>query len=389
MNERTLIFANMGQKKVRTFLLILSIFIAFLIFGLLFGFLDSYGRTSSAGGADERLIVTNRVNFTQPLPIAYLNRIKSVEGVAEVSYASWFGGFYKEPSNQIFTFGVEPETYLSIYKDLIVIPDDQKAAFIADRTGIVVGRSVADKFGWKLGDQIPLTSNIYSQANGAGSTWALTIRGIYRGAREEDPTSGAYIHWDYFDESRSFGKNNVNQFAIRTSDPSRNVAISAAVDASFKNSAAETATQSEEAFNQGFLAQLGDIVLIVRLVTMAAFVAILLIVGNSMVMAIRERTKEIGVMKTLGFSSSRVLRMVLGESLSIALIGAFLGLGAAKLLMVAVLTPAVKDFFGGLDLSWTLAAIGAAIAVAFGILTGLIPAINAFRLKIVDALGRK
>ncbi len=388
MSDFTLIVKNLFRKPLRTILLIISIMIAFLLYGALNGFLDSFNRTSESGGANDRLIVSNKINFTQPLPYSYESRIRNVEGVADLTWFNWFGGYYKEQRNQIFTFAVDPESYLRIYKDLIVLPDDQARAFLADRAGIIVGKSVADRYGIKVGDRLPLFSNIFPTKSGS-KAWSFNVRGIYVGGKESDPTSGAFLHWEYFDTGKSFGGSNIGSLAVVPADPTRSAELGDRIDALFANSTDETDTQDEASFNKGFLKQLGDLVSIVRAVVGAAFFAILMIVGNTLFMAVRERTKEIGVMKTLGFPSGRILFQVLAESLFISLLGAALGLGLGFVLLNNVLTPLVKDSFGAVSISLPILLTGGGLALALGLVTGLIPAIGAFRLRIIEALGRK
>lgn len=388
MSDLTLILKNLFRKPVRTTLLIISIMIAFLLFGALNGFLDSFNRSAESGGANDRLIVSNKINFTQPLPYAYQSRIRNVEGVADMTWFNWFGGYYKEQRNQIFTFAVDPESYLRIYKDQIVLPPDQAKAFLADRAGIIIGKSVADRFGIKVGDRLPLFSNIFPTKSGS-KAWSFNVRGIFVGKKPTDPTLAAYLHWEYFNEGKSFPGSSVGSVTVVPKDPARSVELGDRIDALFANSTDETDTQDEATFQKSFLKQLGDLVSIVRSVVGAAFFAILMIVGNTLFMAVRERTKEIGVMKTLGFSSGRILTQVLTESLFISLLGAALGLGLSYVLLTNVLTPLLKDSFGALSVSLPILLTGGGLALLLGLVTGLIPAIGAFRLRIIEALGRK
>jgi putative ABC transport system permease protein len=388
VNDLDLVSKNLWRKPFRTTLLIISVTIAFLLFGLLNGFLDSINRSSEGNGAAERLVTLSKVNFTQPLPISYIDRIKAVEGVTDVTHASWFGGYFQETRNFIFSFAVDPESYVRIYNRDIVLPAEQSAAFVADRTGLIVGKDVADRYGWKVGDSIPLKSNIFTNKVSGDNTWQFTLSGIYTGSSPADTSSGVFFHWEYFNETKTFGIDTFGNATILTVDPARNGQIAEAIDAMFANSRAETATQDEAAFNRSFLQQQGDIAFIIRAVSLAAFFAILMIVGTTQIMAIRERTKEIGVLKTLGFSSPRVLGQVLGESLLVSLLGAAIGIGLVALIFMLV-NGMKLGFFGVLSLSPEVLGISAAIAVGLGLVTGLVPALNALNLRIVDALGRK
>lgn len=385
MTDFTLILSNLFSRKLRAVLMLVAIFFAFLIFGVLAGVQNGFDNIGGGAG-ENRLVTINKINFTQPMPISYINRIRGVEGVARASYANWFGGYYQEGKNQIVTFAIDPEFYLDIFASEFTLTPEERAAFMTNRTGFLVGRKTADQQGWKVGDRIPLSSNIYTNKNTGKQTWDFTIVGILEPAREEASTNIAFFHHSYFNESVTFGQDTIGWIVIETTDKALNTQVSKAIDAMFANSAAETATDTEKAFNQAFVGQLGNITLIVTLVVGAAFVTILMIVGNTMVMAVRERTKEIGVMKTLGFPSGRIFKLVLGESLLLAVLGGLPALGLSALLLT-LMRKAIG--FPGLALSPPYVALGIAIMLGLGLLTGLIPAWNALRLNIVTALGRQ
>src|SRR5262245_20917276 len=310
--------------------MIVSILIAFMIFGVLAGFYRAFTAGEDRAAAD-RLITVNKINFTQPMPIAYFNRIRAVDGVRQVTFANWFGGYYQDPKNVVMTFAVDPTTYFDVYRNEFEIPPEQPQAFIRDRTSAMIGEKVASKWGWKVGDRVPLSSNIFTQKSTGAPTWDFTIAGIVKGKAEHVDTNFMLFQWPYFDETRSFGKDTIGWIILQTTAPENNDKVAKAIDAMFANSTAETQTDTEKAFSKAFAAQFGNIALIVSLVVGAAFVTILMIVGNTMALSIRERTREIGVLKTLGFSGPRILRMVLGESVLLALIGGLPGLGLAML----------------------------------------------------------
>ncbi len=385
MSDFTLILANLFSRKLRASLMLVAIFFAFLIFGVLAGVQNGFDNIGDSG-SENRLVTTNKINFTQPLPLAYISRIRSVEGVVGASHANWFGGYYQDPKNLVMTFAVDPESYLNIYAGDVALAADQKAAFLADRTGLLVGRKIAEKNGWKVGDRIPLNSNIYTNKNTGKQSWEFTISGIVDPAREDGSTDWAIFHYDYFSESVTFGQNTIGYVIIETADKALNMKIAKVIDEMFANSPAETATDTEKAFGQAFAAQLGNITLVITLVVGAAFFTILMIVGNTMFMAVRERTREIGVMKTLGFPSGRIFKLVLGESLMLSAIGALPALAASAGLLIWM-----KKTVGmpGLALTAPYVALGVGIMLALGLLTGLIPAWNALRLNIVTALGRQ
>jgi len=385
VNDLVLIRKNLFRKKLRAILMIVSILIAFAIFGVLASFERAFNAGQDRAAAD-RLVVVNKINFTQPLPISYYNRVAAIDGVREVSHLNWFGGYYQDPRNFLIVMAVEPESYMKLYDSDFIIAPDARAAFIRERTGALVGERMMAKWGWKVGDHIPISSNIYSQKNGS-HTWDFTIVGTFAGRTAQIDTNVMLLQYAYFDETRSFGKDQIGWLALRTSSPAANDQVTKAIDQMFANSPYETATDTEKAFNKAFAAQLGNIALIVGLVVGAAFVTILMIVGNTMVMTVRERTREIGVLKTLGFSGGRILCMVLGESILLALIGGLPGLGIA-FLVIANMRESLMTFVPTLALPPDIAAAAVGLMLTLGILTGLVPAFNAMRLKIVTALCR-
>ena len=386
MSDFRLILSGLGRKPLRTGLLIFAIFIAFLIYGVLAAFQSSLENAAGVSSSN-RLVVANRINFTQPLPLAYVNRIQGIEGVADVSYSNWFGGYYQEPRNFLLTFAVEPESYTRIYSEF-VMPEDQRQAFITNRDSIMVGRSVAEQYGWELGQQIPLSSNIWRRRDGT-SVWPVVIRAIYDGKDTSTSTGSVFVHFEYLDEARAFANDTIGIIQIVTTDASQNDAVASRVDSQFANSRAETETLSEQAFNAAFIDQQGNIGLIILGVTGAAFVTILLIVGNAMAGAIRERTGEIAVMKTLGFTSGRIGRIVVGETLLLALLGGLLGLALASILTNQLSSiPALNQFFGGMRITTQIALSAAGFMAALGFITGAVPAFNAMRVNVITAFRR-
>lgn len=386
MTDLGLIFAGLGRKPLRTGLLVFAIFIAFLIYGVLAAFQSSLENPVGPSSSN-RLVTSNKINFTLPLPVAYASRIAAVEGAADVSYSMWFGGYYQEPKNFLLTFAIDPESYTRIYSDF-VMPPEQRKAFLDNRDSVMVGSAVAKQYGWKLGQQIPLSSNIWRRSDG-GSTWPVVIRAIYEGATPQTSASSVFVHFKYLDEARTFGNDTVSNILIVTKDPKLNDDVAKKVDALFENSRAESETLSESVFNAAFINQQGNIGLIILGVTGAAFVTILLIVGNAMAGAIRERTGEIAVMKTVGFKSSRIARIVVGETVLLALIGGMLGLGLASLIIPAVRNaPGLGQFFGRLAMTPTIALTAVGLMALLGLITGAIPAFNAMRVNVIAAFRR-
>ena len=385
MNDLVLIRKNLFRRKLRAILMMVSILIAFAIFAVL----ASFERAFNAGqdrATPDRLVVLNKINFTQPLPISYYNRVAAIDGVAQITHFSWFGGYYQEPRNFIAAFAVDPENWMKLRDSDFVFSPEVRAAFIRERTGVLVGSRMMEKWGWKVGDHIPISSSIWSQKNGSHA-WDFIIVGSFTARIPQADTNVMLMGYDYFNETRSFGKDLISWLALRTTSVAANERVTNAIDGMFANSPYETTTDSEKAFSKAFAAQLGNIALIVELVVGAAFVTILMIVGNTMVMTVRERTREIGVLKTLGFSGGRILRMVLGESILLALLGGLPGLGVA-LLLIGSVRGSLMSFVPTLSLYPDIAVAAVGMMVVFGIITGLVPALNAMRLNIVTALGR-
>ncbi len=385
MNDFDLVRKNLFRRKLRAILMIVSILVAFMIFGVLAGFHRSFTAGTDRAAAD-RLITVNKINFTQPLPIAYFNRVRAVDGVRQITHANWFGGYYQDPKNFLMTLAIEPATYFDVYRSELDIPPEQLKAFIQNRSSAVVGETMATKWGWKVGDRIPVKSNIFTQRSG-GQTWDFTIAGIVKGKADHVDTNFLLFQYAYFDETRSFGKDTIGWLILQTTSPDINDRVIKTIDGMFTNSTAETSTDTEKAFGKAFVAQFGNIALIVFLVVGAAFVTILMIVGNTMALSIRERTREIGVLKTLGFSGPRILRMVLGESVLLALLGGLPGLAIAALITVA-LRNSLANIAPAFAVSPDIVLQGIGLMLALGLITGIIPALNAQRLKIAAALGR-
>ncbi|CAN5661084.1 ABC transporter permease [soil metagenome] len=379
-----LIWRNLTRRKIRTIFTTLSIFTAFLLFGVLMAIKAAFGMGIDVAGAD-RLMTIHKVSFIQPLPMSYKERIRAVEGITAITHANWFGGIYQEPSNFIAQFAVDPESWLQMYPEY-TLPDEQKKAWFANRTGAIVGVDTARRFGWRVGDRVPLQGTIYRKPD--DSPWDFTVDGIY-----DSPVAGTdktqfFFHYDYLNETigKSFGSDQVGWYIVKVENPAEADAVAARMDALFANSPAETKTATEKAFVADFAKQVGDIGAIMTAIAAVVILFILFVAGNAMAQSIRERTNELAILKTLGFNDRRVLGMVLLESTLVAVLGGGLGLGLAWLLI------AQGDPTGGLlpifhfpprDL-----ALGVALVLVLGLLSGMVPALQAGRLKIVDALRR-
>ncbi len=384
MTQFGLVLKNLFRKKLRTFLTVFAILIAFLLYGVLSAF-GSALLDPPPGPAQTRLVATNKVNFTQPLPISYIDKIRQQDNVKFASHASWFGGYYQEERNFMIAFAVDPETYLDAYSEFTYSPGAREA-FLKDRTGIMVGKKYADQFGWKVGDKIPVKSNIWRKTDGS-NTWEFTVSGIFTDSTELGGDGVVFFHYDYYNEGKAFAKDLIGQVIIVTKDVSKNDATAQAIDNMFINTQAETETRSEAAFAQSFTGQLGDIGFIITAVVGAAFITILLIAANTMMLTVRERTGEIGVLKTMGFTSQRIFGMVLSESMIMAFIGGLLGLGLAVLAIGFLNSLGLP--FGTIKIKPSLLISSVALMAGLGLLTGGLPAWRAMQTNIVTAFGRK
>lgn len=386
MNDLMLMRKNLFRKPVRTGLLIVSIFMAFLIFSVMVSFNHAI---TNFNALPNRMVTLSRINFTESLPIAHFDRVARTEGVLAATHMNWFGGYYQDPvSGFMPVFAVDPETYFAVYSEDLQIPAAQRDAFFTERTAMLVAEPVAERWGWRIGQRIPIKSNIFTNSTTGNSSWEFTLVGTIPTPPGSSQTGSVLINYDYFNETITFGRDRIGWIPFLTTSAELNERVANAIDQRFANSQDETSTQDEATFNASFAAQLGNIALVVTLVVGSAFAAILLIVGTTMALAVRERTKEVGVMKTLGFSSGRVLRMVLGESLLLSFVGAGLGMaGAAGLL--ALMSQAGGGQGPPITFAPSVVGWGALIALGLGLLTGLAPALSAYRMRIVDAFARR
>ncbi|HJO38169.1 MAG: FtsX-like permease family protein [Vicinamibacterales bacterium] len=378
-----LVWRGLMRRKTRTAFTLLSIIVAFVLFGVLSVIRVAFTLGVDVIGAD-RLTTIHNVSIIQLLPESYLERIRAVPGVSEATHATWFGGVYQDPVNFFAQMAVEPEDWLAMYPEYVVT-DEVKAAWLADRTGALVGRGLAERFDWSVGDRVPLQGTIFRPQG--GGAWEFNIVGLYDGAEPGVDTSQFFFHRDYLAEAfgdRPFGL--VGWYVARIDEPDRAPQIAEAIDGRFANSPAETKTATEKAFVQAFASQIGDIGSIMTAISVAVLFTILLVAGNTMAQSIRERTSELAVLKTLGFSNTRVLVLVLAESCAIAGIGGAVGLTLAWAITLGGdptngMLPAF--FLPARDL-----ALGGLLIVALGLATGTLPGLQAMRLRIVDALRK-
>jgi putative ABC transport system permease protein len=382
-----LIWAALFRRKTRTVLTLVSIAAAFLLFGMLDAVRISFDQAGKSANGAQRLQTGSKLSFIDTLPQGLGEKIAVVPGVKSVAYANWFGGAYQDPHNQIFTFAVS-DNYIDQYPE-VQVSDEARKAYLSTRTGILVGEKLMEKYHWKIGDKIPLQSNIFPQQDGS-KTWAFDIVGVLHPMDQSVAFYGQIIlmHWKYFDDGvmKGYNDGHVGWYVTRVNDVNQADQVAKAIDAISANSDHETRTQTEAAATASWMKQLADIGLIVGSIMGAVFFTLLLLTGNTMMQAVRERTSELAVLKTLGFSDRGVLAMVLAESVLLVLLGGVIGIGLAT-----VLIPGVSANSGGmLNLptvgadSWLL---GIALMLAIGVVVGAIPAWRAMRLNIVDALA--
>ena len=376
--------ANLLRRKLWFTFTFISILLAFLMFGMLDALRTSLSQAINLAGAD-RLMCMSKVNITVSLPRGYFEKVKAVPGVRAVVPFNWFGGIYKDSKNQIQALATDPEQIVAVYPELKIKPDDFEK-WKHDRQGVIVGPTLANAYGWKVGDRIPLRSDIWRKADGS-DTWQFNIIGIYDASGSGVDKATIYFHYDYFNESLQYGKDQVGWMVVRVANPDESDALAARVDSMFANSPFETKTSTERVMVKQFLDQVGNIGLILVSVTTAVFFTMLLVTANTMAQSVSERTNEIGVLKTLGFSGPSILTLVLLESLFLTFAGGLLGLGLAWLFAGAV-GESIKNYFPVFELNSGTLVAGILLMLGFGLVTGLWPALTAMRLKIVDALRR-
>ena len=374
-----LIWKNVWRRKFRTVFTLLSIFIAFLLFGILMTIRSSFASGVAIAGLD-RLVLINKVTLIMPLPFSYQARLQAMPGVELVTHNTWFNGIYQDPANFFANIAVDPEPFLKISPEY-TLPPEQVASWLADRQGVIVGKDLAARFGWKVGDRVPLQGTIYRPKQ--GDVWEFNVRGIYDGVDGVDKTQ-FFFRYDYLDENRRGGSGLVGWYIVKIADASQAQAMGATFDEMFANSSAETKTTTEKGFVEGFAKQIGDIGAIMIAILVAVLFTILLVAGNTMAQSVRERTSEVGVLKTLGFSNGSILAMVLGESNTISVLGGGLGLLVAWAIvqrgdptngMLPIFILPTRDVI-----------VGVALILTLGLIAGAMPAWTAMRLKITEAL---
>jgi putative ABC transport system permease protein len=376
-----LVWAGLWRKKTRTVFTMISIVIAFLLFGLLQGINQGFGTAMSNLDVD-RLYVSARTGMTDGMPISYLSRIRSISGVRAVSLWAYFGGYYQEARNVVPAFATDAAELFKVYKDMKIKPEYIEA-MAKTRTGALVSDALAAKYGWKVGDRIPIGTSIWTDKSGS-NTWQFDIVGTFDASAYGAGFPSFYFNYDYFDEARRFGTGQVHYYIVAVQDPKQGDRISHQIDDMFANSAVETRTQTEYALAQSRLKQLGDINFIANAIVGAVLFTLLFLTANTMMQSVRERTSELAVLKTLGYSDTKVLVLVLTESLLLCLFAAAIGISLAALVFQS---PALQKLFGHFSMPTIVATMGAGVAVLVALISGFPPAWRARQLNIVDALA--
>jgi putative ABC transport system permease protein len=387
MKYLPLIWASLWRKKLRTIFTLISIVIAFLLYGVLQTVDYAFENPGTGVTGADKLITTNRFSLTLLLPFSFKQQIRSVPGVAEVTWITWFGAYYQESKNFVFALPIDTDTYFNLHKDEFVVSADQMTAFRNARAGAIVNVALMKKFGWKIGDRLPLHSTIWTNKADGSLNWTFDIVGTFDA---KDPTAASQqastvlFHYELFDEGRSFGKGQVGWYEERIDDPAQSTAVSSRIDALFANSPNETKTQPAKDFTIAFIKQLGDVGFVLRAILGAVFFTLLFLTGNTMMQSVRERIPELAVLKTLGFTDGKVLGLVIGESLLLCVLAAIAGLALSYAVM-----PIVQLGLAGVDLSHGAQPLGIGVAVLLALIVGLPPAVRAMRLNVVDALMDK
>ncbi len=381
MKFSRLIWANLFRKKVRLVLTLGSFAVALFLFAFLAVVKDAFNRGGSVASAN-RLVTINRVSIIQPIPLSYRDKILRIPGVQSVTHDNWFGGVYQEEKNFFPQFVIDPETQREVFSELLV-SDDEWNSFLKDRQGAIVGASTAKRFGWKIGDRIPIKTTIYD-----GGAWEFVIDGIYHGRTPQDDETQFWFQWDYFEERvPERDKGQVGWYTVKLNSPDDAVRVSKAIDAEFANSPYETKTETESAFAASWVKQFGNIEFLILVIGSVVFFTLLLVTGNTMAISVRERTGELAILKAIGFKDGSILFFVLAEALAIALFGGLLGLGLA-LLAIPALGGALSGMLPSLILSKSVLAAGIGFALLVGATSGLLPGIGAMRLRVVEAFRR-
>ena len=383
MHFLKLIFKNTLRHKLRMFLTILGVAVAILAFGLLRTVISTWYLGVEAASAN-RLVTRNAISLIFPLPLSYKNKIQQVEGVEHVSYGTWFGGIYIDEKNFFANYSMEPQTYLEMYPE-IIIPKKQKEAFFRDRKSAVAGRKLAERYGWKIGDIITLKGTIYP------GNWDFVLRGIYKGRDQNVDETAFFFHWAYLNETmKKTAPNRADQvgwYMIEISDPNMAAEVSMRIDQTFKNSLAETLTETEKAFTLGFISMTEAIVIAIQIVSFVIIVIIMAVVANTMAMTARERIGEYAIYKTLGFGWFHIAGLIFGESILVTMSGAFLGI-LLTYPAADIFSKALSAYFPVFNVEPDTIYLDIGVSLVVALVAGLFPAWRAVNIKVADGLRR-
>lgn len=382
MKFSALIFANLFRKKARLLLTIGSFAVALFLFAFLGVVSDAFSRGADVAGAD-RLVTINRTSIINTIPLSYRDQILRIPGVKCITHNNWFGGIYQDEKNFFPQFVIDPENQRQVFPELVV-PDDQWNTFLKDRDGAIVGAATMKRFGWKIGDRLPIKTTLYGLA---GTAWEFNIDGVYHGKRPQDDETQFWFQWDAFEERVPERlKGQIGWYILRVDNPDDSTRIAKTIDGMFMNSPSETKTETESAFAQGWVKQFGNIKFLIVSIGTVVFFTLLLVTGNTMAISVRERTPELAVLKAIGFSDRAVLGFILGESMVIAIVGC-VGLLLA-LLVIPVLARALAGMLPTLLITPKTLVSGVVAALLVGFASAILPGIGAMRMRVVDALRR-
>jgi putative ABC transport system permease protein len=381
-----LLWASLWRKKTRTIFTLLSVVVAFLLFGVLETVDHAFEHPSTGVTGADKLITTNKYSITLSLPFSHVPKVQSVPGVVDVTWISWFGGYFQEQKNFVFAIPIDYDSYFNVHKNEFIVAPEELKTFRNTRDGAVVNVALMKKFGWKVGDKLPIHSAIWAHQDGS-LDWTFNIVGTFDAKDATQASAQAYsvwFHYEMFDEGRSVGKGSIGWLEERVADPAQAGQIATRIDALFSNSSNETKTQPANDFTMSFVKQMGDIGFVLRMILGAVFFALLFLTGNTVMQSMRERIPELAVLKTVGFGDGQILGLMLGETLLLCTVAAVIGLASS----FAVL-PVIKRGLQGVELTpWALLP-GLLAAVLLALVVGLPPAWRAMRLSIVDALANR
>jgi putative ABC transport system permease protein len=376
--------ANLRAAKTRNLLLAVAFLFAFCIFGVLIAFEQAFNAETTTDG--DRLITVNKLSFMQPLPATHFGRLQGISGIGEATFASWFGGYYREPKNSLHAFAVDAATYLEVYRSDILLSEAEKTRFKQDRLGLLVGETMATKWGWRVGDTIPVLSRSINQKNGSRS-WHFTISGIFKGGSARVDTNFMFLRHDYFNDSRAAGQGTIGWVVFRPLPGVDSQSLSNAVDREFLVDPSSTTTDTERTFNRSFAAQLGNVALMTSLVVGASLFTLLMIVVNTVMISMRERRKDIAVLKVLGFSPARIVSIYFVEVLIVASVGGIAGLAAA-FGAIKTIGPMLTQIAPGMSLSIDVLTIATLLIAVTSLVAVAAPAVFVLRMPALSSLQR-